>query len=60
MQRPTHLVLRVGAATRTSSWPDTIVWATALVGTVVAAAAGVEVFWLLAALVAGLSLSGSV
>ena len=60
MQRPTDLVLRVDSATRTSSWPDTVVWATALLATVVAAAARAEVFWLLAALVAGLSLSGSV
>jgi len=60
VQRPTDLVLRVDSATRTSSWPDTVVWATALLATVVAAAARAEVFWLLAALVAGLSLSGSV
>jgi len=37
-----------------------VIWTVALVATVVLAGARVDVFWLLAALVAGLSLSGSV
>ena len=60
MQRRPDLVLRLDHGEQTRSRLNVVIWTVALVATVVLAGARVDVFWLLAALVAGLSLSGSV